>query len=89
MQDAAAAPQKQTDQVCINTIRTLAMDAVQKASSGHLRTPMALRAEFVGEERHRRRLAKIAALERCYAGGTTASPARKKERIRGGSQSRQ
>src|SRR5471030_3445043 len=31
-----------TDQLCINTIRTLAMDAVQKANSGHPGTPMAL-----------------------------------------------
>jgi transketolase len=30
------------DTLCINTIRTLAMDAVQKASSGHPGTPMAL-----------------------------------------------
>jgi transketolase len=30
------------DQVCVNTIRTLAMDAVQAANSGHPGTPMAL-----------------------------------------------
>jgi transketolase len=30
------------DELCINTIRTLAMDAVQKANSGHPGTPMAL-----------------------------------------------
>src|SRR6476660_5940910 len=30
------------DERCINTIRTLAMDAVQKANSGHPGTPMAL-----------------------------------------------
>jgi transketolase len=30
------------DQLCINTIRTLSMDAVQKASSGHPGTPMAM-----------------------------------------------
>jgi transketolase len=30
------------DQLCVNTIRTLAMDAVQAASSGHPGTPMAL-----------------------------------------------
>jgi transketolase len=30
------------DQLCINTIRTLAIDAVQKAKSGHPGTPMAL-----------------------------------------------
>src|ERR1700688_3049496 len=31
-----------TDQLCIDTIRTLAMDAVQQANSGHPGTPMAL-----------------------------------------------
>jgi transketolase len=30
------------DQLCINTIRTLAMDAVQKANPGHPGTPMAM-----------------------------------------------
>jgi transketolase len=30
------------DQLAINTIRTLSMDAVQKADSGHPGTPMAL-----------------------------------------------
>src|SRR5258706_15346897 len=30
------------DLLCINTIRTLAMDAVQAANSGHPGTPMAL-----------------------------------------------
>ncbi len=30
------------EQLCINTIRTLAMDAVQQANSGHPGTPMAL-----------------------------------------------
>ena len=30
------------DQLAINTIRTLAMDAVQQANSGHPGTPMAL-----------------------------------------------
>ena len=30
------------DELCVNTIRTLSMDAVQKASSGHPGTPMAL-----------------------------------------------
>jgi transketolase len=33
---------KKLEQLCINTIRTLAMDAVQKANSGHPGTPMAL-----------------------------------------------
>src|ERR1700742_2886063 len=32
----------QIDQLCINTIRTLSMDAVEKAKSGHPGTPMAL-----------------------------------------------
>ena len=30
------------DELCINTIRTLSMDAVQQAESGHPGTPMAL-----------------------------------------------
>jgi transketolase len=30
------------DQLCVNTIRTLAMDAVQQANSGHPGAPMAL-----------------------------------------------
>src|SRR5262249_5056316 len=33
---------EQLDQLAINTIRTLSMDAVQQASSGHPGTPMAL-----------------------------------------------
>jgi transketolase len=33
---------KKVAQLCINTIRTLAMDAVQQANSGHPGTPMAL-----------------------------------------------
>ncbi len=33
---------KQLDQLCINTIRTLSMDAVQKANSGHPGAPMGL-----------------------------------------------
>jgi len=32
----------QLDQLCVNTIRTLSMDAVQTANSGHPGTPMAL-----------------------------------------------
>jgi transketolase len=35
-------PSGAIDQLCINTIRTLAMDAVQQASSGHPGTPMAM-----------------------------------------------
>lgn len=38
----AVAASAKLDQLCINTIRTLAMDAVQKANSGHPGTPMAL-----------------------------------------------
>ena len=38
----AAAPPKTLDELCIDTIRTLSMDAVQKANSGHPGTPMAL-----------------------------------------------
>lgn len=34
--------QMSLDDLCINTIRTLSMDAVQKANSGHPGTPMAL-----------------------------------------------
>jgi transketolase len=34
--------QQDLDLLCINTIRTLSMDAVQKANSGHPGTPMAL-----------------------------------------------
>ncbi len=37
--DGAPSP---IDELCINTIRTLSMDAVQKANSGHPGTPMAL-----------------------------------------------
>src|SRR5438045_1881210 len=40
--DQAILTGKQLDTLCINTIRTLSMDAVQKANSGHPGTPMAL-----------------------------------------------
>jgi transketolase len=40
--DQAVANGTQIDQLSINTIRTLSMDAVQKANSGHPGTPMAL-----------------------------------------------
>src|SRR3979411_574425 len=33
---------KQLDTLCINTIRTLAIDAVEKANSGHAGAPMGL-----------------------------------------------
>ncbi|MGB2928708.1 MAG: transketolase, partial [Desulfobacterales bacterium] len=34
--------QAKIDEICINTIRTLSMDAVQKANSGHPGAPMGL-----------------------------------------------
>jgi transketolase len=37
---AAADPQRNIDRLCIDTIRTLAIDAVQKAQSGHAGAPM-------------------------------------------------
>jgi transketolase len=40
--ETSATPQSQLDLLSINTIRTLSMDAVQKANSGHPGTPMAL-----------------------------------------------
>src|SRR5438270_6548746 len=48
-------PDEQLELLCINTIRTLAMDAVQKANSGHPGTPMALApAAFVLWDRYLR-----------------------------------
>jgi transketolase len=41
-QAAQPMTETQVDQLCINTIRTLSMDAVQQAKSGHPGTPMAL-----------------------------------------------
>jgi transketolase len=38
----ALQPPAQLDALCVNTIRTLAMDAVQAANSGHPGTPMAM-----------------------------------------------
>jgi transketolase len=40
----AATAERQTDidELCINTIRTLSMDAIQKANSGHPGTPMSM-----------------------------------------------
>ncbi len=40
--EAAPGAERTRDHLCIDTIRTLAMDAVQKANSGHPGTPMAL-----------------------------------------------
>src|SRR6202162_852290 len=39
---SSSAPGQSLQQPCINAIRVLAMDAVQKADSGHPGTPMAL-----------------------------------------------
>ena len=41
-QATATEAQQKLEQLCINTVRTLSMDAVQKANSGHPGTPMAL-----------------------------------------------
>jgi len=41
-QVAGPSTEIELDQLCINTIRTLSMDAVQQAKSGHPGTPMAL-----------------------------------------------
>jgi len=40
--DTSSATSSSLDQLCINAVRVLAMDAVQKADSGHPGTPMAL-----------------------------------------------
>jgi len=40
--NSAAQSQQSLDRLCIDTIRTLSMDAVQQAESGHPGTPMAL-----------------------------------------------
>jgi transketolase len=40
--ETASPPAADLDLLCINTLRTLAMDAVQQAKSGHPGTPMAL-----------------------------------------------
>jgi transketolase len=42
MQAAQAVSDKEVAQLCINTIRTLSMDAVQQANSGHPGAPMAM-----------------------------------------------
>ena len=42
MPSAGTTSGSELDQLCINTIRTLSMDAVQAANSGHPGTPMAL-----------------------------------------------
>ena len=42
MADGIAPATQSLEQLCIDTIRTLSMDAVQQADSGHPGTPMAL-----------------------------------------------
>ena len=42
MDHSLASPTQSLDQLCIDTIRALSMDAVQRANSGHPGTPMAL-----------------------------------------------
>jgi len=42
MNDGFNKKRNETDRICINTIRTLSMDAVQKARSGHPGAPMGL-----------------------------------------------
>ena len=42
MSQQTAVPQQTLDQLCINTIRTLSIDAVQQANSGHPGAPMGL-----------------------------------------------
>ena len=42
MNEGLSAGQEKIDELCINTIRTLSIDAVQKANSGHPGAPMGL-----------------------------------------------
>jgi len=42
MDEGLSAGQRKIDELCINTIRTLSIDAVQKANSGHPGAPMGL-----------------------------------------------
>ena len=42
MAHSLASPTQSLDQLCIDTVRALSMDAVQRANSGHPGTPMAL-----------------------------------------------
>ena len=41
-QQSAVASKQNMEQLCINTIRTLSIDAVQQANSGHPGAPMGL-----------------------------------------------
>ena len=43
-QQSAVASRQNIDQLCINTIRTLSIDGVQQANSGHPGAPMGLAA---------------------------------------------
>ena len=42
MEETAVASSRALDELCINTVRTLAMDAVERANSGHPGAPMGL-----------------------------------------------
>ena len=42
MNEVLSGDQEKIDEICINTIRTLSMDAIQKANSGHPGAPMGL-----------------------------------------------
>jgi len=42
MNEVLSGDQEKLDEICINTIRTLSMDAIQKANSGHPGAPMGL-----------------------------------------------
>ena len=42
MSETAVSESKQIDELCVNAVRVLSMDAVQQANSGHPGTPMAL-----------------------------------------------
>jgi len=66
-------PSTDLDEICVNTIRTLSMDAVQEAKSGHPGAPMALApaADGLLQFEHRIEVAKRPAR---YEAGKPASP---------------